>query len=303
MLPERGKSELELSMEHGVFDVEEMPQVVESFLSAQDSIQRGNLEFLISGLNKLHGRVFKERFEEQDFKDAIFMTHGNVLAGYTAFTGFYPFAVGFIFPDFWPIANKPIHTASETRGFYIVRNAFTERPFSDTGITFVDRHQLERTFMHYHELTSSTQFQYSRSHGLKHFRGPDHLLQAYELELGFLREMLSVYVQNKASAIFNQARFENWASFWDSIKQEWISHYLSFHRKMINHFGGSIPQELEEDLTKKINDACDLMKSLPDRTAREMTNIFFRLGTLPKDMEAGRLYSPINDFLVYFGQG
>lgn len=301
MLLNRGKSQLEASMEHALFRVEDIPQVIESFRHSQKDISQGRLENLVASLNDLHDVVFKETLNEKDFSDIIFMTNENVLSSYASATGFYPYAVGFIFPRFGTIVAKLLHAPRGTRGFYINKNFFRQRPFLDTGLVFVDQHKLNLTFMHYHELTSSTQFQYSKSHLLGEFEGPSQLRLIYEVELALLRELISVYVQNKELSHFRRLNLKPlWNDFWESLKIEYRSNYLPTINRMILQSGGTVPRNITDDLTKKINDICDLMKSLLNSDTKEVVNIFFRLGTIPNDMRAGKLYSPLNDLLVYF---
>ena len=301
MLPNRNKEGLEASMEHALFKVDETPQVVESFLYCQENISRGRLEELVDNLNKLHRVTFSDKFKEKDFEEAIFMTDENVLASYASAVGLYPFAVGFIFPRIEPIVAKVLHHPSKTRGFYINKNFFRQRPFSDTGVIFVDGNELELTFMHYKELTNSSQFQYSKSHQLKYFNGPNHLRLAYELELVLLREIISIYVQNKEFSRFQGANLEPmWDRFWDSLNKEFYSNYLQTYKKMTEQLGVTITEDLEDGLKRKIDSAFDLMKSLLHRDTKDMANIFFRFGTMPDEMRRGKLYSPLNDLLVYF---
>ena len=122
MLLNRSKSELEVSMETMLFSVDELPQVVESFSRSHADISQGRLECLITNLNELQGITFKERFKEEDFKDSIFMTDENSLSPYANAIGFYPFAVGFTFPNFEQIVAKLLHIPSNTRGFYVNKN-------------------------------------------------------------------------------------------------------------------------------------------------------------------------------------
>ncbi len=301
MLLNRGKESLEASMENALSKVDEIPKIVESFHTSQRDILQGRLESLISSLNGLHGTLFGGTFKEEDFKDAILMTDEHVLSSYASAIGFYPFAVGFIFPSFEPIVAKVLHHPSETRGFYVVKKFFRQRPFSDTGAIFVDRNEIEQTFMHYKGLTSSTQFQYSKTHQLENFNGPKHLRLAYELELALLREIISIYVQNKEFARFQGVSLEpHWNSFWDSLKKEFYSNYLPTYKKMIGQLGATVAEDLEDGLKRKIDSTFDLMKSLSHRDTKDIVNIFFRLGTMPNDMKAGKLYSPLNDIVVYF---
>ncbi|MBI2654176.1 hypothetical protein HYX02_05180 [Candidatus Woesearchaeota archaeon] len=290
-------------MEHAVFKVREIPHIVDSFLYAKHQISAGRLEDLVDSLNELQGITFSEAFKEEDFNGAIFMTEDNVLLPYAIATGFYPYAVGFIFPNFKPIVRKVLHRPTETRGFYVSRAFFTIRPFSDTGVVFVDGKGLGRTFIHYEELTSSTQFQYAKSHQLEFFTGPMALREAYELELMLLREAISIYVKTKEVNRLSGNIFGSfWHEFWDMLKREFHHNYLPIYKRMAEQVGGTIPRDLELELKRKIDTVFDLMKPLLHRNTREIVDIFFRFGALPHDMQEGRLYSPLNDVVTYFGR-
>lgn len=300
MLLSRNKAELEASMENAIFTLEEIPQVVESFSRSHSDISKGRLEGLVSGLNNLKGDVFIGTFEEEDFKDASFITDQNGLSSYASATGFYPYAVGFVFPHFESIVGKVLHHPRQTRGFYVNRNYFRQPPFSDTGVVFVDGNELEITFMHYKELTNSSQFQYSKTHQLGYFAGSSHLRLAYELELALLREVASIFVQNKEFSRFRGISIGSvWSRFWDSLKKEFYANYLPTYKKMVGQLGGFIPEDLESDLKGKIDCTFDLMKPLLHRDTKEIVDIFFRFGTIPDEMMHGRLYSPLNDMIMY----
>lgn len=303
MLLNRSKQDLEASMEHAVFRVREIPHIVDSFLYAQHQISAGSLEELLASLNKLQGVAFNDSFKEEDFNGAVLMTESNVLLPYAVATGFYPYAIGFIFSNFKPIIRKVLHRPTEARGFYVAKASFTRPPFSDTGVVFVDGRDLRRTFIHYEELTSSTQFQYAKSHQLEYFDGPRVLRKAYELELMLLREAISIYVKNKEAARFlGKGLGPFWYEFWDSLKREFHNKYLPVYKRMVEQAGGTTPRDLELDVKRKIDAVFDLMKSLLHRNTREIVDIFFRFGTMPHHIQEGRLYSPLNDAVTYFNR-
>jgi hypothetical protein len=195
-----------------------------------------------------------------------------------------------------------VYAANETRAVYVNRYSFKERPFSDIGLMCIDLNELDSTFLHYQQLTISSQWQYSRAHQLGEFNGDWNIMDIYQVELALLRDLASVFVVNKEHG--RSRGFDlspTWGDHWNIVSQEFVGNYFPAYKRSISFAGGIMPQNFDQDLREKIERSCEVMKTLLERNSKDVINIFFRFGTVPEDMREGKLYSPLNDVIVYFG--